>query len=391
MVAKIRSFFITFVTLCIIFGVAAAVIAYGRGYRFSFSQKSLQTTGLLTVTSEPSGAQIFINGKLKTATNATVSLEPEWYTITVSKEGFQAWEKKIRVQGEVVVRADALLLPTNPSLTAITASGVTSPSLSPDGSKLIYVIPNQKESTTTLPTTRPGIWILDLVDKPLGLNRDARQIARGNFPNMTLTWSPDSKQILADNYLLDSENLNESLIPVTNIKLVQNEWNDIKALREKEKLATLPSDLVAIATSSVKLVEFSPDESKFYYEATRSATIPTIINPPLIGANSTDEIRTIKPGNVYVYDIKEDRNYALGTSQSILPMQWLPTSRHFILVTKDKIEIMDFDGTNRRTAYAGPFWDAFAVPWTSGGKLIILTNLNPSASEVNNLYAVNLR
>jgi len=52
---------------------------------------------------------------------------------------------------------------------------------------------------------------------------------------------------------------------------------------------------------------------------------------------------------------------------------------------------MDYDATNRRTAYAGPFWDSFAVPWASGGKLVILTNLNPSASAVNNLYVVNLK
>lgn len=52
---------------------------------------------------------------------------------------------------------------------------------------------------------------------------------------------------------------------------------------------------------------------------------------------------------------------------------------------------MDYDGANKRTAYAGPFWDSFAVPWVSGGKLVILTNLNSAASAVNNLYIVNLR
>lgn len=399
MVAKIRSILIPFVTLCIIFGVAGIIIAYGRGYRFSFSQKSLQPTGLLMVTSEPTGAQIFIDGKLKTATNATVSLSPDWFTLTVSKEGFQSWEKKIRVQGEVVARADALLLPTNPSLTAITASGLANPSLSPDGSKLVYVIPNQIESNTTLPSTRPGVWVLDLVDKPLGLNRDARQIAKTgtiDFSQASLVWSPDNKQILTcitpnTCYLLEADSLNEIPILVNNIKILQSEWKDIKTLKEKEKLATLPRDLVNIATSSMKLLEFSPDESKLLYEATKSGTVPMIVSPPLIGSNSTPETRDIKPGNVYLYDIKEDRNYLLGTSASLLPLHWLPTSRHFMLVSQDKIEIMDFDGVNRRTAYAGPFWDAFAVPWTNATKIVILTNLNSTASAVNNLYAVNLR
>ncbi len=427
MITKIRSILIPFVTVCLILGVAIVLIAYGRGYRFSFSQKSLQPTGLLTVTSEPNGAQILVNGKLKTATNATISLSPDWYTVTISKEGFQSWEKKIQVQGEVVARADALLLPTNPSLTAITASGVANPSLSPDGSKLVYVIPNQKESNNTLPSTRPGVWVLDLVDKPLGLNRDARQIAktlpaqagaRIDFSKAALAWSPDNKQVLAcitttTCYLLETDNLNETPILVNNIKTIQNEWKDIKNQKEKEKLATLQIELVHIATSSMKLVEFSPDESKFLYEATKSATIPPIITLPLIGSNPTPEARDIKPGNVYVYDIKEDRNYLMGDSKTIRQsddkkdsdssllqsygltvsssLQWLPTSRHFMLVGKDKIEIMDYDGTNRRTGYAGPFWDSFAVPWTNATKIVILTNLNSTASAINNLYAVNLR
>lgn len=406
MVAKIYSFLIPFVTVCIILGVAAGIIAYGRGYRFDLSKKSLDTTGLLMVTSEPTGAQILVDGKLKNATNTTLSLSPQWYTITVSKEGFQSWEKKVRVQGEVVVRADALLLPTNPSLSAITAIGVANPTLSPDGSKLVFVIPTQKESTNVLPTTRPGVWVLDLVDKPLGLNRDARQIAKSlpageaggtiNFSKATLAWSPDNKQVLSCTttsvcYLLEADSLNETPFLVTNIKILQSEWNDIKILKEKEKLTTLPLDLTRIATSSMKLVEFSPDESKFLYEATKSATIPTIINPPLIGSNSTEQTRDIKPGNVYIYDIKEDRNYLLGESRLLLPLHWLPNSRHLMLVSKDKVEIIDYDGTNRRTAYAGPFWDAFAVPWTNATKIVILTNLNSAASAVNNLYAVNLR
>ena len=72
-------------------------------------------------------------------------------------------------------------------------------------------------------------------------------------------------------------------------------------------------------------------------------------------------------------------------------MKERPTDADIILPQEDKITIMDYDGNNRRTAYAGPFWDAFAVPWASGGKIVILTNLNSAASVVNNLYVVNLR
>lgn len=367
----------------------------------------MKATGLLVVHSDPSGAQILVDNKLNSATPATLNLPPGWYTITISKEGFQSWSQKVKVQGEVVAHADGLLIPTNPSLTAITASGVASPVLSPDGTKLAYVIPTPSAAQTngSVLTSTPGIWILDVVDKPLGLNRDARQIAKStsvDFSTATLVWSPDSKQVLATitgkysnlQYLFDADKLTDPPVAVADIKTLQSQWTDLANQRDKEKLATLPMDLVSVATSSMGFRSFSPDETKILYEATNSATIPEIINPPLIGSDPTPEQRSIENGKIYVYDAKEDKNFVINVPFSTATpqlLQWLPNSTQLLWVGKDKIEIFDYDGTNLRTAYSGPFWDSFAVPWASGGKIVILTNLNPSASVVNNLYAVNLR
>lgn len=424
MFATFRSFLITFVTLCFIIGTALAIIAYGRGYRFDFTNRALNSTGLVVVQSDPSGAQIFVNKELKTATQATLTLSPGWYDIVISKEGFQPWKKYVKVQGEVVNKIDALLIPINPSLTALTVSGVVDPTLSPDGTKLAYIVPDQPQATLSgvLLPTRPGVWILDLIDKPLGLNRDARQISQSNgvdFSNATLAWSPDSKQILATrtngtSYLLDTDKLNVTL-PVVSVATVDEEWQTLKDQREKEQLATIPPAFIDVASESARILALSPDETRILYEATAPAVLPQILKPAIIGVNSTEEIRTLKPGDVYVYDIKEDRNYRLLTSAAFAPtptptvakikkpqispprfdvssiLRWLPSSRHLVLVAKDRVQIMDYDGTNVRTAYAGPFWDSFAVPWASGGKVVILTNLNSQAFEVNNLYVVNLR
>ena len=397
MVARIQSFLIPFITVCIILGTAVAVIAYGRGYRVG-GDGSLKATGLIVLQSDPSGAQIIIDDKVKTATQATLTLPPGWYNVTIAKDGFQSWQKRVKVQGEVVAKVEAVLLPINPSLTALTATGVVNPSLSPDGSKLAYVIPDTAATTSAaLANTKPGIWVLDIVDKPLGLNRDARQIAKSgavNFSRATLTWSPDSKAIVAalshtSNYLINADHVNGDPEPVNNIKLLQKEWQTIKDQRTKDQLVTVPKLFTETASQSARLISFSPDETKVLYEATAAGALPQIITPPLIGANPTEETRNLHPGSIYVYDIKEDRNYLVATAGSFL--HWLPSSRHLVIVSQDKVEIMDYDATNRRTAYAGPFWDSFAVPWASGGKLVILTNLNPSASAVNNLYVVNLK
>lgn len=402
--SKLRSLLISIVTVCIIIGASVAVIAYGRGYRLDITQKSFSSTGLLVATSDPTGAQILVDGKVQSATNATLNLQPGWYTITIVKEGYQPWEKRIRVQGEVVSRADAFLFPANPSLSALSLSGVVMPVVSPDGGKLAYVVPNQNTAVDNYLTNRSGVWVLELTDKPLGLNRDARQVAKlaiVDWSGAKLAWSPDSKQILAtltnpatklnSYYLLEADRLNDPASAVGNIASLERDWREAQETRDKEKLIGLPEDLIKVATSSMKIVSFSPDETKILYEATRSGTLPQIIKPPLIGSNPTAEIRDTKQNLIYVYDIKEDRNYALGEAKSLSGLQWLPNSKHLLVTEKDKIEVLEFDGGNRKTIYAGPFWDGFVVPWTSGTKLLILTNLNPSASAENNLYAVNLR
>lgn len=413
-------------TIAIIIGVSLLVIAYGRGYRLDLNNKSLGTTGMITATSDPTGAQLYIDGKLKGATNMNINVVPGWYNVAVVKNGYQTWEKKIRVQGEVLTRIDAMLFSSNPSLFALTTSGAVNPTLSPDGTKLAYVVPESPEaSTSAIVVSRAGIWILDLIDKPLGLNRDARQIIKQEQLNVTdarFQWSPDSKQLLVitstnDPYLLDSDRLNETTNYVNDVPSLMNDWTQLKATKDKEKLLSLKTDVMNLASSSMNIIAFSPDETKILYEASESATLPQIIDPPLIGTNPTEEVRTIKIGNIYVYDIKEDRNYlieetktqvgkgtkptitpnqttqslSLAVTQSSSPIQWLPTSRHLLVIGQDKIEVMDFDGGNRKVVYAGPFWDGFVAPWSNAGRIVILTNLNSAASLINNLYAVNIR
>jgi hypothetical protein len=389
-------------TVLVILIVSGVIIAYGRGYRFDTKQKAFGSTGLISVTSDPTGATITIDNKKVGATNTTVTIKPGWYTVTISKEGYQSWEKNVRVQGEVVVSTHAVLFPSNPSLSAITSGGIANPILSPDGSKLAFTMPTTPTATNGAQLVdRGGVWVLDLIDKPLGLNRDAKQLLQAtalDTTSATLTWSPDSKQLLIDipnrtttaSYLIDADKLNDYAKPLYEKQTTMNDWNLQTQAKEKEKLLTLSPELITIATHSMNIISFSPDENKILYEASTSATIPTIIDPPLLGTNSTEETRTIVAKTLYIYDIKEDKNYLVGTSKKIA-LQWLPNSRQLITAGNNKIDVLDYDGTNRKTVYAGPFWDSFVAPWTNASKLVILTNLNPSASTLPNLYAINIK
>ena len=91
MAAKIRSFLLPFVTFCAIIGVSIGIIAYGRGYRFDLGKNALKPTGLISATSDPIGAQVLVDSKLRTATNNSFGIDPGWYTARLIKEGFQPW------------------------------------------------------------------------------------------------------------------------------------------------------------------------------------------------------------------------------------------------------------------------------------------------------------
>ena len=67
------------------------VVLYGKGYRFGLGPGKLELkgTGLLVAKSIPDGAQVFIDDKLKTATDNTINLPPGEYRVKIFKEGKQ--------------------------------------------------------------------------------------------------------------------------------------------------------------------------------------------------------------------------------------------------------------------------------------------------------------
>ena len=160
---------------------------------------------------------------------------------------------------------------------------------------------------------------------------------------------------------------------------------------------SLPKKLRVVATANFNILEWSNDDTKILYEASESASIPLIITPALIGTDSTPQTRDIKKGEVYVYDLKEDRNYSIlnslptaTTANQQLPIMWYPDSKHLVYVHDGKIDMMEYDAQNQTTIYAGPFMDEHVFPWPDATKLVILTNLgNPSITP--NLYTIGLK
>lgn len=391
------------ILVCLVAGTAL-VVFFGRGYQLNFGASGplISGTGLLVATSSPDGAQVFVNGHLTTATDNTINLAPGDYDVKIFKDGYFPWEKKITIKNETVSKADALLFPTAPKLESITNTGVANPVLDPSRTKLVYEVASQS-------ALKNGVYVLDMTARPiLTLQSASSQIVNNTvnlFSLANLAWSPDSSQMLATisnlsattTYLLDATTLNQNPQDVTEtLTAVNSSWDKLKADREKAQMDSLVKPLRKVVSEDFKVLQWSDDETKILYEASQSATIPMIIKPALIGTDSTPEVREIQKGAVYVYDVKEDRNYkildSLTTSgePGTMPIMIHPDSKHLVYVHDAKIDMMDYDGANQTTVYAGPFVDDYVFPWPDATKLVILTNLGNSELTPN-LYTISLK
>lgn len=402
---------ISLIILAILLIGTVGVILYGTGYRFGIQQgkPTVSKTGILVTNSEPRGAQVFLNGHLTTATDTTLNLTPGEYVVKIVKDGYFPWEKKLRIQEKVVTVADARLFPIALRLEGVSSTGVQRPVIDPQRTKIAFLVDDQS-------FRKNGIYIYDMTTNPvLTLQGTAKQVVDDTFDTFsksTLSWSPDSQEIMAtiaaspsrnaSYYLLNASGFNNSPQDVTAVLSVTSDaWTKLRDTKERARMNSLKKTVRTLITKNFSIISWSPDDTKILYLAKEDTTLPIMIKPRLLGiTNALTETRKIIKGQIYVYNVKEDINIHLfdtlptGCDEAENfcnpPLTWFPDSEHLIFVDEKKIVIMEYDGSNKTTVYAGPFLDHYVFPWPDGSKLVVLTNLNNALTEPN-LYTVSLK
>ena len=421
-------------------------IMYAKGnYRLTRGGV-LPESGLLSANSFPTGAQILIDGELKGATNDTIYLKPGEYLVRLVKDGYSPWEKLLKVEKALVAQTNARLFPVAPTLTPLTFTGVENLLPSPDGRKIVYYTASANAET------RNGLYVLELSDSINPFQRTSRQIAVDvplyKLGEAELIWSPDSSQLMVltslKQMILDVNQMN-NLLSLSDISQrrteILTEWEEEMYLRERQYLAEFPDQVIQVATQSAKNVYISPDKKKLLYTATASATLAEELVPPLPSTNTQPEVRTIEPGQIYVYDREEDKNFKIAqeigkepavikglladdldqksprellaspsafgrlqdeslaktallfntyhSSLAINTLQWFADSNYLLFVKEGKVQIVAYDGTNNTTLYSGPFEESFIYPWPDGSRVVILTAFSPDTPK--NLYSIELK
>jgi len=385
------------VFLFVVFGTYAITLI-ARGYRPSLQPGgvTLSATGLLSATSQPKGASVFVNNALITATDDTINLSPGDYLIKIAKDGYFSWQKNIKIKKETVFQTDAQLFRSSPDLKPITQTGAINPIISPDYTKIIYSVASASASINN------GLYLIEISPNLIYLTKNTPQQIAPNFPGIdwskaTLTFSPNGQEVLANfkqfntNYLINLSSPIKNPPDVTaKLSIISKDWAEQEQLLVQQKIDQLPKDVKAIvSTDSAQKISFSPGDDKILYEASTDTQLPDQIISPPPAQSTQNQSRTVNKGNYYVYDIKDDTNFYIGSSSSISLPFWLQNSNNLVYIEKQTVKAIDYDASNQITLFTLNETPPIVSAWTDGNKMIVLTSAYAGAQP--NLYAVTIR
>lgn len=379
---KVRVLFFL-ITLVVVGSVGLFASYYAKGYRLDLKTFKFQPNGILVLKSEPDGALIYIDGTLRTATNASISISPGTYDVTVKKDGYFDWYKRLTIEKEIVTEADISLFKNVPSLSPVTSSGAVNPVMSEDGSKIVYT------------QGRDGLWALDTFSLPLGFGGGPKEITDGDMTGASYVFSPDGRQIMVtlsnSVFLLDTGSFtpqNQRVNIASTRDKVLASWKTEEDTKNQNLIKNLPPDVNNILSRKTSDFTFSPNGNMILYTASSSGTLPEGLVTPLPGASTQRQERAIQIGHTYVYDIKEDRNFLI-TDQPVT-IRWMSGSLELLLAQVGQVAVMDYDGTNRQIIYSGSYFAPNAFPFTNTTKILILTNLGAPTGNAN-LYTLTVK
>lgn len=377
-------------SLLIILSVALIVVSstflisiFARGYQLDTSSGfKLKATGILSVTSKPKLASVYVNNLLTTATDDTLNLVPGNYQIKITKDSYHPWEKNIQIKPELVNQVEAQLFRSATELKPLTEHEIINPVASPDKTKIVYAVASSSASNE-----ETGLYLMELTELPLIMSRSNERLL---FPNtLSLDWSkynfefsPDSKQILATNnddatiYLFSLEQ-NQKISSLFNVSprltQINKDWQVGKERITKDKLAKIPTKLQSFIATNSAVLFLNQSEDKLVYQASQNSQLPNFM-PSLPPAQSTQaQQRNLNKDSYYVYDLKEDTNFLIGPS-SLSQLSWIPYSNNLLFIENNQIRVCDYDATNYLTIYTDSSPFKLLLPTPDGYRLIISRN-----------------
>ena len=319
-----KRFLATLGTFLLIGVVTVGAILWAKGNRVGPGAKTLFGTGILSITSAPDQASVYIDGHLTTATNANInSLEPKNYDVKIIKDGFIPWQKKVEVKEGLVTKIQATLYPAIPSVYPLTYSGAQNVTASSDRTRIAFIVP-ESETDQSLTQKKAGVWIWDTTESVgFAKGREPHQIMVATpgveLSKAVMKFSPDANQLLVSvedrNFLLDANRMNDTPRDITPIlRPTMLTWEQEEQLAKATRVAAIKDLGLRQVASSAAVLKWSPDSTKFLYCDSKDTQTPC--------SDTTDA------GTFKVADLTEMKTYTMPAGKTI---SWLGDSRHLVL------------------------------------------------------------
>ena len=374
-------------SLLIIVSVALIVVSstflisiFARGYRLDTSSGlKLKVTGLLSISSKPKLASVYVNNLLTTVTDDTVNLAPGSYHLKITKDNNNSWEKNIQIKPELVNQVEAHLFRSSTELVPLTEHQIINPVASPDGQKIVYAV-----ASSSATGKKEGLYLMELTELPLlmSLNSERQLFPDTTFlawSNFSFEFSPDSKQVLATSnqktlsylFSLDqNQNINSLSDISSRLPQIKKEWQLNNEKNIKNKLAKIPLEFQPFIATSSAILSLNTNENKLLYQAAKDSVLPNLFPSPPPAQSTQIQQRTLTKDSYYVYDLKEDTNFLIGNS-SLSQISWIPYSSNLLFIENNQIRICDYDATNYQTIYSDSISPKILLPTPDGYRLII--------------------
>ncbi len=184
-----RLFFWTLVVLYSI--IVSIAIPYAFGYRFSIQRGVFIYAGAITIKSNPSDVTIAIDGVQRFATeiNDTLTVNgiaPGEHTVTITRDGFQPWRKRVRVTSGTSTEFWNVILPRMNYPRTLIAN-------LPHPARALFVSPNARRAV--IATDTDTVTVLPL-ERSATVHTISLPTGARIHEHTNIEWSPDSTLLL---------------------------------------------------------------------------------------------------------------------------------------------------------------------------------------------------
>jgi len=184
---KIRNRKIVVFLLMAMFLIAApTVLIFASGYRYNWHKHKIEKTGMIHVSTEPSGASVTVDGEaVEEPTPVLIqNLLPEEYLVTVAMTGYLPWSKNLRVESGRTTFAKDLTMFSDGLPRLLKSADFSVGAFSDDGTEIAYLADSEEWTEISLYDFKTGDTVL------------LARFAKDKYDDVSLAFSADGSSLL---------------------------------------------------------------------------------------------------------------------------------------------------------------------------------------------------